>query len=440
MQVSVLDETAAIRQPHYPLISGSIPHHYVDTKTRPTLESTRIIEAHLKTPQLISSSEGAFKKILFTIPSYAVHDPEQRKNPYKAIYMDLLHKLPEYVELIIIVNKGSEEEVQSWLQEVNRDEKSTIIVLPDNLHFSVWAEDAYTIVHDSDTNKHYFLEPLDFIRYADSMVAEYISNETEFDSLQTPLHFQGGNILIGDTFFLIGADYPALTLKYVNDTILPSGDETPQQTVYHAYGQYLDTTRELFYVKSNVPVPIERSRRVTIGGELWTEHIYYGNIDGTQQPLFHIDMFVTLIGRNQTGKYVVLVGSPKLAADLLAVPLWDHSMNDVFDSVAEQLRRDGFEVQRNPLPLAYFDDKETKTRQWYFCTYNNALVERTPTSKKVWLPTFGYGEWGELQKTDLENKTLWESMGYQVIQITDCHVLASNLGVLHCIKKYLERS
>lgn len=223
MHVSALQETEAIRQPHYPVISGSIPHHQADKEGRTALESTQIIEAHLKNPQLISSSEGAFKKILLTIPSYAVHDPDHRKNPYKAIYMDFLHKLPEYVELFIIVNKGSEEAVHSWLQEENRYEKSTIIVLPDNLHFSVWAEDAYSIVYDSDTDKYYFLEPLDFIRYANSMVAEYISNGTEFDSLQTPLHFQGGNILIGDTFFLIGADYPALTLKYVNDAILPDG-------------------------------------------------------------------------------------------------------------------------------------------------------------------------------------------------------------------------
>ena len=41
--------------------------------------------------------------------------------------------------------------------------------------------------------------------------AHLVSEATELQATQSPLYFQGGNILIGDDFVLIGADYPANT-------------------------------------------------------------------------------------------------------------------------------------------------------------------------------------------------------------------------------------
>ncbi|MGG3159774.1 hypothetical protein ABEP50_29480 [Priestia megaterium] len=430
-----------IKPPHYTKVPGFIPRNYIDKEPRLVKEEAQIIDVSLQSQKLISSCEGLIKKILLTIPTYAVSDIEgEGPNPIKAIYLDLFNKLPHDIEFIIVVHKGTEDEVNTWLKKYNRDKKSTIIPLPNDIHFSVWAEDAHSIVHDSGTNKYYFVEPIDFVRYGDSLVAEYVSNATEFDSIQTPLHFQGGNILIGDDFFLIGADYPRLTLRYVNNTIIKKESETDEEAVYRAFCNYLDPSRKLFYIKSSVPVPIGKERKLAINEEQWTEEIYVHNADGTLQPIFHIDMFVTLIGRNDNGKYQVLVGSPKLAADLLGIPLWDHSMNDVFDSIAENLVKDGFEVHRNPLPLAYVDDVSEKRRSWYFCTYNNALVEFSKEKgKTVWLPTYGYEHWKELSEIDKRNVEIWESFGYKVVQLTDCHPLAANLGVLHCIKKYLKR-
>jgi hypothetical protein len=84
------------------------------------------------------------------------------------------------------------------------------------------------------------------------------------------------------------------------------------------------------------------------------------------------------------------------------------------------------------------DDPSAKERMWYFATSNNALVQNAPTND-VWLPTYGYGNWKELTKTDAANKKVWEDLGFTVHQLSDFHPFAENLGAVHCIKKYLGR-
>ena len=84
------------------------------------------------------------------------------------------------------------------------------------------------------------------------------------------------------------------------------------------------------------------------------------------------------------------------------------------------------------------DDVTSQERMWYFATSNNALVQNA-FSKEVWLPTYGYGNWTELKKTDDANKQIWEGLGFTVHQLSDFHPFAENLGAVHCIKKYLAR-
>ena len=149
-------------------------------------------------------------------------------------------------------------------------------------------------------------------------------------------------------------------------------------------------------------------------------------------------MFISLAGRNDSGKYTVLVGDPQMAADVLEQQLPDGAMKEVFDDIANQLTSLGFNVVRNPLPLVYDDDDESRTRIWYFATSNNAIIQDKP--KVVWLPTYGHGLWSQLWATDERNKEIWESLGYEVKQLADFHPFAANLGAAHCISKYIARN
>jgi len=114
-------------------------------------------------------------------------------------------------------------------------------------------------------------------------------------------------------------------------------------------------------------------------------------------------------------------------------------MQRIFDDIAARLAAAGFDVMRNPLPLVYMDDPAARKRVWYFATANNALVQNGST-KDVWLPTYGYGNWAVLEKTDAANETIWNALGFTVHRLTDFHPFAESLGAVHCIKKYLARA
>lgn len=385
-------------------------------------------------PSLIPSCHGPISRILFTIPEYAVYDPA-----LSSVYRDLFKKLPPDVLFTILTHENMETEISAWHAASGNTKAPEIISIPHHLHFSIWAEDGYVAVKDLASGAPYFVEPFAFRRYGDGLVADFVSNATDMQSTQAPLYFEGGNCLIGDDFFFIGADYPANTIRdYVGTILYPPKGAQIEPFIRGLYKEYLDHGRELFYIGSTIPVPSRLTRPITIDGEDWVEVLYAGNKEGTVQPLFHIDMFVTLAGRDANGTYHLMVGCPKTAHDLLGTPLPPHAMQEVFNNIARNLERQGFIVHRNPLPLIYMDDARYKERMWYFATSNNALVSIDAT-KQIWLPTYGHGVWPELEVTDNANRALWEKLGFTVHMLGDFHPFAENLGAVHCIKKYLSR-
>ena len=299
-----MSKTDDIRPRHYKPIKGLIRRNKKDVsqsfREKRSFGSlfNDLLPPKPKEPSLVSSFEGTIETILFTIPKYVVNDLEYA-------YVDLIQKLPPYVELILLVHESVKDNVTEWMKN-NAKNKNTIIPFPDYIHFSVWAEDGYVAAIDTSTNLTYFIEPHVFLRYGDSLIADYVSNSIgNLLDTQAPLYFQGGNLLVGDDFFFIGSDYPAESLKYIQDVLIPSPGESRKNFIRRLYNEYLDVKRRVIYIGSNLPVPSEKEHEIFINGENWTEILYYGNNEGTMQPLFHIDMFITLVGRNDNGKFQV---------------------------------------------------------------------------------------------------------------------------------------
>jgi hypothetical protein len=439
----VMSEQPVLRERHYPKVAGLERRTETDADWGVRVRSAVQLEAtrgHLGpgSPSLVSSAHGAFDRILLAMPAYSV---DGEGNPITAAYLDLLSKLPPEVEFVVVTHESVQQQVERLFEDAGRS-APTLAVLRDHLHFSVWAEDGYVGVLDADSGTTYLIEPFSFPRYADSLIADAVAQRTEIRHSPTPLYFQGGNVLVGDDFWLIGADYPAKTLAYFEDAPPlrePAPGVPPAEVVRQLYREYLDTDRTLIYVGSTRPVPVQVRRPFDLNGEPWTEMLFLGNKQGTVQPLFHIDMFITLAGRAQDGRYRVLVGDPGLAARILGVAEWPHAMQEVFDDIARQMENAGFAVTRNPLPLVYTDDVATSTRYWYFATANNALVEITAGRRRVWLPAYGFGAWTALAATDQANVEAWSDLGFEATLLADFHPFAENLGAVHCIKKYLAR-
>jgi len=216
-----------------------------------------------------------------------------------------------------------------------------------------------------------------------------------------------------------------------------------------------DLTRKCRLVGSKQVLPYESRRATLLGGAPGEEHVFAGNRPGTQQPVFHLDLFLTPAGRiekckyaeESEGKYALLVGDPDEAAKLAPNDLVQgqlEAMGSVFQELADALERlPNVKVIRNPLPLVYTDrmERDPPERHWYFATSNNAIVQGVSDKEKktVWLPTYGYGNWGCLDKVDARNKEIWTDLGYNVIELGDYHPLAQQGGALRCIALELGR-
>lgn len=246
---------------------------------------------------------------------------------------------------------------------------------------------------------------------------------------------------------------------------MPEG-EAPEALVKRLFRENLDVSRELHYVGSQIPVPVDDVILVKEDSQYCVDMVFQGNEPGTVQPLFHIDMFLSLAGRDANGKYQILVGDPSMAPMPPSAMSDSYTMQNVYDAIADSLQSSGFTVIRNPLPLTFSKQTvkleelnhseneklyriylelrnlgltEVELRNWYFATSNNALVEITDTFKRVWLPTYGYDEFKYLEDSDKKNQDIWENLGFEVTMLPNCHVLASGLGAVHCIQKYIER-
>ena len=99
------------------------------------------------------------------------------------------------------------------------------------------------------------------------------------------------------------------------------------------------------------------------------------------QPLFHINMFLSLAGRSKEGKYRMLIGDSPISANILGTSL---------------------------------DITRRKERLWYFAAANNTLVQMSNDKGKiVWLPTYGHGQWKSLSSTYKANSEIWQNLGFE---------------------------
>jgi len=389
-------------------------------------------------PRIVSSAHGALRRVLLCYPPYA--DGELS---LEATYAALLRLLPSSCDLVILCHPAVAGDLAAIVDRERPDNPPKVVEAPDYLAFSVWAEDGYVAVTDGggEQARTFLVEPFSFPRYGDSLIADLVAEATDVQSTQVPLYFQGGNVLAGDDFILIGADYLTRTLETWRESgPVVLGEGPPARQVADLFVRSFGADHALHFVGLRRPIPEDllARRRLRQDGEDWTEDVGAGA--GSLQPIFHIDMFLSLAGRDPgTGRYRVLVGSPTAAAEILGQAVPDHALAPAFDEVALGLERLGFQVTRTPLPRVYVDYPEDRLRQWYFATSNNCLVEISDDSKRVWLPTYGHGPWEALAATDDANTAVWEGLGFEVVEVGDFHPFAQNLGALHCIKKYLSR-
>lgn len=423
----------------------------------------------IRSPSLTSSYAGSIDTIMFAFPRYAV-------NAALAVgYRSVIAALRPGTAFVVVHAKSVRPEIDSWFAAAGHAlDKVTFVELPDYVNFTDWAEDGYVSLADRATGTAYLMEPWEFPRSGDTLIAEAVQSSTDTRTGQAPLIFQGGNCLIGDDFWLLGKDYFADSVRLVSEprgpVAMPEGT-APEEFVARLFTDFVDKERRLIVVGTNKPIPLRSFYGTKVANKYFLDIASDGA--GTFQPIFHIDMLITLIGRN-AGTFDVLVGSPALADALLGRSS-PFGLDDVYDTIAQQLTTEGFNVRRNPLvhqptegsrftlnelrELAQRPGNEelgpavdelaeagatgttqVTARSWHHITWNNCLVENsTKTGRHVYMPTFGHGRRADLKPIDAEMTHLWTELGFTVHALGDFNAFAERQGVVHCIKKYLQR-
>ncbi len=392
-------------------------------------------------PSFESSAHGRIEQVLLTIPSWVLryqHQVEIRSTA--AVYQDVLQSLRSHTRFIIVTHQESERPLHEWLDSLGTQDRTEVIVVPNQTKLSVWTEDAFTICTDA-SGRRWILQPRSREHPDEGLVSKLIAERAGWQYVETHHRFESGNMLVGDDFWFLGVDSAWDSLMKESPT--GCNDESVDGRPQRGSHEVVDGSRQLYIVASQVRVPgfeeKAQVRETVVDGVDWHEVVYRGNRKNTGQPIFHIDAFITLAGRGEDGQYNVLVGDPAMAATALSTRLPDHSMQFAFDDIAGQLGKAGFNVVRNPLPLVYHDNHMMKTRHWYFATANNALVEIDGCDKNVWLPTYGDGSSRALEKTDRLNEEIWQRLGFKTYLLGDNNPFAVNLGAIRCLAKCILR-
>lgn len=444
---------------------------YLDRLRSTSVLLETIVKPGLQRPKLISSFQGSIDRVLFSFPSWAV------EGDLAPAYRSVIKALRHGTDFIVVHHASIRERVAQWFAEAGHDKENvTLISMPDYVSLTDWAEDAYVSLTDESDGSGYLMEPWEFKRAGDALIADAVEDHTDVKASQAPLIFQGGNCLIGTDFWFLGRDYFADTLALLNAARAPVKAPEGQSSDAFArelFSKYVDAARKVILIGTKKPIPI-REYVGTKSGSDYLLDVPAGGA-GTFQPIFHIDMFISLVGPGADGKFCVLVGSPALGDQLLGTSS-PFSLPEVYDEIAQSLASQGFSVMRNPLvhrstltkqtlklsklkemsgqpgnealspavkelaAAGAKDGTDIRVRDWHHITWNNCLVENSAKNgRNVYLPTFGYGSNSDLKAIDFEMKSFWEKLGFKPQMLGDFNQFAARLGVVHCIKKYITR-
>ena len=356
----------------------------------------------------VSSAHGPLRRVLVQYSAEATLRPA-----YRRAYAELFSALPLHTELVVLVAPQAEEVLREDLAATGR---TTVVVrAPSDLRFSVWAQDPCVVVEDVD-GAITLLEPAAFHRNADRPTTRLIAEAIDARVEHTNLEFEGGDVIITDDVALLGR-----TSRTLDESLLG---------------------RPTLQVGPDGPLAGTRTRPLRVGGKERIEILPGGG--PSPHPLIHLDMFLTPAGRDASGRYRLLVGSPSEADELLGRAPVDPVLDEHLDGIAGELAAHGFEVVRNPLPLTWGDGRrvvegeQRDVRMWYLASANNCLVQiDTRWGDCVWLPTYGHGAWREMAPVDRANRAIWGALGFRVHQLGSFHSFAQRYGALHCIIKDL---
>jgi len=159
-----------------------------------------------------------------------------------------------------------------------------------------------------------------------------------------------------------------------------------------------------------------------------------------KQPVFHIDMFLSILKDNDNEK-VAALADPDLTIELINKLFSDNEKiyghytkekiiknedykKTYFDELKDiefKLKQEGFKVKKMPFIPLYINKRDC-------LTYNNMLLD----GNKIYLPSYG------IPKLEEEVKKILKEVGFKVVFINWKENIRLN-GTIHCITNVIDR-
>ncbi len=392
----------------------------------------------MKNPSALSDAHGRIRRLLMALPKY-----EEDVAHIVSLLADLVRKLPHYTHFELFmyndiptqkaVEKALQRELVNYffypnlvedkdkLMEQMKDKKCCIIKNPYDYNFSIWVQDPFIVVQEKEFGGRgvILLEPHDEIRGTDDdEIADTFEELDLYKAKNIPLSFHGGNTLVADDFVLIGAYHYNESKKIIAEKLDVQDDEKLERITKFHFARHLGKDLKI----------------IPIGNSLTQKD--KSEDAPSSEPFPHIDLYISLAGRDEDDTYRLLVGNP-IAILPKDEPLAE-SMQNCIEPIVKDLEAKGFQVTRNPMPLTRTKLEKGNT---YYCFYNNALLEIDGESRRVWMPTFGHGIWADaLRKYDIENREIWHKLGFEVSELINFHPFVQDKAGVRCVTKYMGRT
>lgn len=356
----------------------------------------------------VADCGNAISRLAMAIPNaYLDSSGEARRAMKWQTIAGLLASLPQTVTVVLLAEQRNARRLREVLDDL--DLKCGLEIadsVPDrglDDERALWIQDSF-LVSGTPASRRYIYHADAPFRHG-SWLADWDGSRAE----ASPWAFEGGNCLVGPDFWLLGAR----TVRKGAERIGLSS------------GAYETACRAFSSFDSRPMVMAGYGRAEAEGASSSRDHPLYQPLD------FHIDLILSVTGIRREGRPVLL----------LAEPVGSHpdgkfgdGLRRRFDSMGGRLRRAGFEVIRNPMPIDPLPGGCSAAMPRY---YNNVLVQNVPTPM-VWLPQFGDQE-PACEETDAANVELWKKLGFHVIGLPGWSTFASDDGAMRCMTKVIER-
>ncbi|MCB9234216.1 MAG: hypothetical protein H6581_21345 [Bacteroidia bacterium] len=405
----------------------------------------------------VSSVYGKIDTLLLTYPGGA---GEVTFDMVKKRYGPMFLAFGDRVKFVILVNlkfdggknkfrrlaREARESFEGALRDSHLVPHHHVICVPSPLSFSnlkarklkispkynhsEWAQDAFAVLNRPDGTTA-LLEPIYQLHSFNAMVAEQVASATGILIKPTRLHLEGGNLLVGDDYAFVGRNL-------------------------------LERNRlEISHEKGGRPV-MDREVISLMKKELGVHYLYFIGqrkeisfvVDVPQgkekfQPVFHLDLFLTLGCKNAEGAEVVFLAEVReefiFDQDQDRKTKFLQEFRAALNKIARQFKKDfpklpgpRFELKRFPLPIQ-IDDKGKAI----LYSYNNSQVEWFMGIKRMYLPCYRPPDLdnGPFIKAEKEIKNTLDGLGFQstfVDNAFDRYVERN--GSLRCLTKVLKRT